>query len=67
MVEQLNSNLNSAPNGVEGLSRKDLQSVGEKTYEAVSEEDRKMTLEEIRAFVQEYNKNKIAEAKKLNK
>lgn len=62
MVEQLNSNLNSAPNGVEGLSRKDLQSVGEKTYEAVSEEDRKMTLEEIRAFVQEYNKNKIAEA-----
>ena len=63
MTEKFRFNSESSPETGETLPREELKIVGKKTYEA-SADDREMTPEEIRAFVEEFNARRVAEAPK---
>ncbi len=63
MVEKFRFNSESSSETSETLPREELKIVGKKTYEAAAD-DREMTPEEIRAFVEEFNARRVAEAPK---
>ena len=62
MVEELKT-YESFPEVNSELSQDELKSVGERVHE-LAEDDRLLTPEEIRTFVEEYNNRRIAEAPK---